>query len=114
MTDFVRRLDRRRDRELGAALARALATHDEAAFVARVVARLDARRVAAAWETLAGWAGRGVAAAVLVVLLSGLAARSQPASGPSLDTALVGIESRLLLEPATPDAGLLLELPTGP
>jgi len=100
--------DHRPDPELGAALRRALdpPRDDQAAFVARVMARYDGALAAATvptWEVLAAWSRRGIAlaaaAAVVVGFLLGRALRTRepletfdtamaPASGPGL-TALV-------------------------
>ena len=99
--------DHRPDAELGAALRRALdpPRGDQAAFVARVMARYDGALAAATvptWEVLAAWSRRGLAlaaaAAVLVGFLVGRAlqtpepetfdAAMAPTSGPGV-TALV-------------------------
>jgi hypothetical protein len=83
-----RMFDHRPDPELGAALRRALdpPRHDQAAFVARVMARYDGVLAAATvptWEVLAGWARRGIAAAVAAALLGGfLVARAVQAPEP--------------------------------
>lgn len=68
--------DHRPDPELGAALRRALdpPRDDQAAFVARVMARYDPAWTAAtvpAWEVLAGWARRGIAAALVAAVVGG-------------------------------------------
>lgn len=76
MTESPTPFDHRPDPVLGAALARALdpADPDTRAFVARVLARAETARAAPpTWEVLAGWAGRGIAAAALAALLVGLA-----------------------------------------
>ncbi len=103
-----RMFDHRPDPELGAALRRALdpARNDQAAFVARVMARYDGALAAGTvptWEVLAAWSRRGLAAAaaaaVLVGFLLGRALQAPepretfdtamaPANGPGL-TALV-------------------------
>lgn len=100
--------DHRPDAELGAALRRALdpPRGNQAAFVARVLARYDGALAAATvptWEVLAQWSRRGLAAAaaaaVLVGFLLGRALQTRepletfdaamaPVSGPGL-TALV-------------------------
>jgi hypothetical protein len=56
-----------RDPALGAELKRLLDPGDDAAFAARVVARLPNRR--SQWEVLAQWARPGIAAAVLATSL---------------------------------------------
>lgn len=68
--------DHRPDPELGAALRRVLdpPRNDQATFVARVMARYDSTLAAATvptWEVLAGWARRGIAAAVVAAALGG-------------------------------------------
>lgn len=68
--------DHRPDPELGAALRRALdpPRHDQAAFVQRVMARYDEALAAATvptWEVLAGWARRGIAAALVAAVAGG-------------------------------------------
>jgi len=99
--------DHRPDPELGAVLRRALdpPRGDQAAFLARVMARYDGALAAATvptWEVLAAWSRRGLAlaaaAAVLVGFLVGRAlqrpepetfdAAMAPTSGPGV-TALV-------------------------
>jgi hypothetical protein len=61
--------DAGRDAELGDALRRLLTQADDAAFAARVVARLPDR--VSLRDQLARWARPGVAAAVLVAALGG-------------------------------------------
>jgi hypothetical protein len=68
--------DHRPDPELGGALRRALdpPRNDQAAFVARVMARYDGALAAATvptWEVLAGWARRGIAAALVAAVVGG-------------------------------------------
>jgi len=68
--------DHRPDPELGAALRRALDAprNDQSAFVARVMARYDQALTAATvptWEVLAGWARRGIAAALVAAVVGG-------------------------------------------
>ena len=86
--------DHRPDAVLGAALGQALDPGDEAAFVARVLARADqARATAASWAAvLARWAGAGIAAAIVIALGAGyLVGRiaSGPAARPSVTEALI-------------------------
>jgi hypothetical protein len=69
--------DHRPDPELGGALRRALdpPRNDQAAFVARVMARYDGALAAATvptWEVLAGWARRGIAAALVAAVVGGV------------------------------------------
>jgi hypothetical protein len=65
--------DHRPDPRLGAALRHALDAGDDAAFVARVLARAAAVRPGS-WDTvLARWARLGLAAAMLVALAAGYA-----------------------------------------
>ena len=71
-----RTFDHRPDPELGGALRRALDSprDDQAAFVARVMARYDDALAAATvptWEVLAGWARRGIAVALLAAVVGG-------------------------------------------
>ena len=75
MTD-ERVFDHRPDPELGTALRRALdpPRDDHAAFVARVMAGYEDALAAATvptWEVLAGWARRGIAAAVIAAVVGG-------------------------------------------
>ncbi|HKV72065.1 MAG TPA: hypothetical protein VJN62_12500 [Gemmatimonadales bacterium] len=81
--------DHEPDARLGAALRHALEPTGHDAFVARVLAGMPATR-AGSWDILAGWAGRGIAAALLVALGAGFAAgrAMQPAAG-SMEEALV-------------------------
>ena len=91
--------DHRPDPELGAALRRALdpvdpSRTDQAAFVARVMARYDdALRTGTVptWEVLAAWSRRGLAAAAAAAVLIGfLVGRSLQTSEPpeTFDTAM--------------------------
>ncbi len=71
-----RTFDHRPDPELGGVLRRALDSprDDQAAFVARVMARYDDALAAATvptWEVLAGWARRGIAVALLAAVVGG-------------------------------------------
>jgi hypothetical protein len=63
--------DHRPDPVLGEALRAALDPGDAAPFVARVLAAAD-RRAAHTFEVLAGWARRGLAAAMILAALAGL------------------------------------------
>lgn len=68
--------DHRPDPELGAALRRALDAprSDQAAFVARVMARYDDALAAATvptWEVLAAWSRRGIALAAAAAVIGG-------------------------------------------
>lgn len=76
MTD-ERMFDHRPDPELGAALRRALdpPRDDQAAFVARVMARYDGALTAATvptWEVLAAWSRRGIALAAAAAVIGGV------------------------------------------
>lgn len=71
-----RMFDHRPDPELGAALRRALDAprNDQTAFVAGVMARYDDALTSATvptWEVLAGWARRGIAAALVAAVAGG-------------------------------------------
>jgi hypothetical protein len=86
--------DHRPDPALGAALGQALEPEgaDHAAFVARLLARLDDARGTPSWDrVLARWARLGVAAAVLFSLAAGyLAGRATAAPArPSVAEALI-------------------------
>jgi len=68
--------DHRPDPELGGALRGALdpPRNDQAAFVSRVMACYDGALAAATvptWEVLAGWARRGIAAALVAAVAGG-------------------------------------------
>jgi len=72
MTQEPLPFDHRPDPVLGAALRRALDAEGEAAFLARLLARVDDVRVAATWDAvLARWARLGVVAAVVVAVAAG-------------------------------------------
>ena len=82
--------DHEPDARLGAALREALAPRDHDAFVARVVAGLStARAGTGSWDILAGWAGRGIAAALLVALGAGFAAGRAMQPAAPMDEALI-------------------------
>jgi len=84
--------DHRPDPALGAALRQALEQEgSHAAFVARLLARVDDSRGAGSWDrVLARWARVGVAAAVLFSLAAGyLVGRATAAPGPSVAEALI-------------------------
>src|SRR5207245_2740487 len=69
MTQGPLPFDHRPDPVLGAALRRALEPEGEAAFLARLLARVDEVRLAATWDAvLARWARLGVVAAAVVAL----------------------------------------------
>ena len=90
MTEHPMPFDHEPDRELGAALRRALQPSAHEAFVARVVARAAAAP-RGSWDVLAGWAGRGIAAALLVVAGAGFAAGRalKPAAAAPIEEALI-------------------------
>jgi hypothetical protein len=95
MTD-ERMFDHRPDPELGAALRRALdpPRDDQAAFVARVMARYDGALAAATvptWEVLAAWWRRGIAVAAAAVLAGFLLGRAlqAPEAPETIDAAMV-------------------------
>jgi len=98
MTQEPLPFDHRPDPALGAALRRAHEPEGEggegghAAFVTRLLARVDDLRPTASWDAvLARWARVGVAAAVLVSLAAGyLVGRATAASArPSVAEALI-------------------------
>jgi hypothetical protein len=108
-----RMFDHRPDPELGAALRRALdpPRDDQAAFVARVMARYDGALAAATvptWEVLAAWSRRGIAAAAAAAVLAGfLVARAVQAPEPPevLDAALTPVAFINATDP--PDASVV-------
>jgi len=90
-----RMFDHRPDPELGAALRRALdpPRNDQGAFVGRVMARYDEALTAATvptWEVLAGWARRGIAAALVAAVVGGflLGRALQTPEPETFDTAM--------------------------
>ncbi|HYK11853.1 MAG TPA: hypothetical protein VEV39_13735 [Gemmatimonadales bacterium] len=85
--------DHEPDIQLGAALRQALEPAGHEAFVARVMAGVSTPK-AGSWDVLAGWAGRGIAAALLVALGAGFAA------GRALQPASASIEEGLMSAPA--------------
>jgi len=98
MTD-EKTFDHRPDPELGGALRRALdpPRDDQAAFVARVMARYDGALAAATvptWEVLAAWSRRGIALAAAAAILGGflLGRALQTAEPPeTFDTAMAAM-----------------------
>jgi hypothetical protein len=114
-----RLFDHRPDPELGAALRRALdpAADNQAAFVARVMARYDAALLEASvptWEVLARWARPGIAAAVVAAVLGGfLLGRTlrTPDEAATFDTAMAPTSgpglAALVTAPEPPDASVL-------
>ena len=117
MTEHQAAFDHRPDAELGAALRRALDPADPSdtpAFAARVLAGFDAARVPAAlpWEVLAGWSGRGIAAAALAALLAGLLLIRAPAAAMGVEEGFVspaegGATTALLAGQQAPDASVV-------
>ncbi|HTY06335.1 MAG TPA: hypothetical protein VMC86_07450 [Gemmatimonadales bacterium] len=94
MTEHQMPFDHQPDTELGDALRRALepAAHD--AFVARVMARVGTTR-AGSWDVLASWAGRGIAAALLVLGVGFAAGRMMQST-----VGTASIEEALVMGPA--------------
>ena len=81
--------DHEPDARLGAALREALAPAGHDAFVLRVMAGVSTTK-AGSWDVLAGWAGRGIAAALLVALGAGFAAgRAMQPSNHSIEEGLM-------------------------
>lgn len=80
--------DHQPDLELGDALRRALEPAGHEAFVARVVAQFAAPR-AGSLDVLAGWAGRGIAAAAVLALAAGFAAGRLMQPSGSIEEALM-------------------------
>ena len=90
MTPELTPFDHRQDAALGAALRRALAPEDQAAFVARVLARLEQPRGPTWHGVLARWARAGVAAAALIALVASyLVGRAPRASALTVAEALI-------------------------
>ena len=96
--------DHRPDPMLGAALRHALEAGDDAAFVARVLARSEeASAAAVSWDAvLARWARAGVAAAVFVALVAGYFVGRATATGntagpgrPSITEAMLGARTQV-------------------
>ena len=86
MNNELTPFDHRPDPALGAALRAALEPGDQAAFVTRVMAGLDAAR-APSWEILAAWARRGLAAAAVAALVAGFLLGRSLHAPASLDDA---------------------------
>jgi len=104
-----------RDKELGAALKRALDPGDNRVFVSRVLARIDSAPVAPLfWDLLASWARRGIPAAIMIAALTAflLALPRQPAANLE-DTLVGGAEggASLITSPSPPDAGAVVSTP---
>jgi hypothetical protein len=76
------------DAELGEALRRALEAPGEAAFVARVREALATARPRT-WDVLEQWAGRGLVAAALAVLVAGLVVARTGRGAARLDEVFV-------------------------
>ena len=112
MTD-ERMFDHRPDPELGAALRRALdpPRDDQAAFVARVMARYDGALAAATvptWAVLAAWSRRGIAVAAAAAVLAGFLlgrALQAPEAPATLDAALTPVAFINATDP--PDASVV-------
>lgn len=107
MSDRPSSFDHRPDPVLGDALRRALDAGDSRAFVARVLAAAPPRR-AAAWDVLATWARRGIAAALLAALAAGWAVGRSLERPASLDEAITAADTlaqtALVTAPRPPDA----------
>lgn len=107
--------DHRPDPALGAALREALAPGDPPAFVARVVAALDAhssRSRSTLVHHLASWARAGIAATAAAAIIGGLLLGRRAPAPASLDDVVVlaaGPTAQALLEaPAPPDPSFVL------
>ena len=105
--------DHQPDQELGAALRVALEAGDQAAFVARVLARTDlvraGRRATPTWEVLARWSRTGIAAAAAAALLAGfLIGRAMQAPVAIEEVAVAGEGATALMSsPRAPDASVV-------
>src|SRR5207245_6170306 len=99
MRQGPRPFEHRPDPVLGAALRRALEPEGEAAFLARLLARVDEVRLAATGDAvLARWARVGVVAAAVV----GLAAGYFVGRATAASTAQTGAEARRAPRPQPP------------
>jgi len=112
MTQESTPFDHRPDAALGAALREALAPGDHAAFVARVLAGLEAPPRAAHWEILASWARAGIAAAAVAAFVAGLlgerALRAPDSPVDLLAAAAAPSAQALLAAPLPPDPSVVL------
>jgi hypothetical protein len=107
--------DHRPDPELGAALRAALDGEDQAAFVARVLARAEhgplPRADAPTWDVLAGWARLGIVAAAAAALVAGLFVGRNARAAASLDDVVIASAGEgataLLSSPRAPDASVV-------
>jgi len=115
MTRDTTPFDHRPDPALGSALREALAADDDAAFVARVLARAG-RPAEAHWDVLASWARAGIAAAAVAALIAGILVGRGMSAAPSasavsvdeLFAAAAGPSGRALMTaPQPPDASVL-------
>ena len=83
--------DEEKDVALGAALRASLTASNDAAFVSRVMARIDdAPTAPLLWDLLASWARRGIPAAIMIAALTAflLALPREPAA--NLEDVLMG------------------------
>jgi hypothetical protein len=111
MTESRTPFDHRQDPVVGAALRQALATTDDAAFVARVLAAASRPQARSPVDVLAGWARPGIAAAAVAALAAGfLVGRGLSAPRESLDEAMV---AALTSSPATAALAQSTEPPDG-
>jgi len=103
--------DHRPDPVVGAALRQALTAADDAAFVARVLARA-ARAPIAHWDVLASWARAGIAVAAVAALVAGFLVGRAVSAPTSLEDVLVaaaGPSARaLVISSRPPDASVVL------
>lgn len=110
MTPESTPFDHRPDPVLGAALRAALTADGEAAFVARLLARLHERPVEY-WDVLASWARAGIAAAAGAMLVGGLVlgGRTVPASLDDVLAAGAGSSARaMVVSDQPPDPSVVL------
>lgn len=96
--------DHRPDTELGGWLRDTLSGSDDAAFAARVMARVPAQIVRESWYDILGeWARPGLAAAAVLVMLTGFGLGryvAAPAQTPD-ETVGTGIASARVFDPDT-------------
>lgn len=110
MSEFTP-FDHRPDPVLGDALREALTTGDDAAFARRVLAQWPGTPSESWWDVLGEWAGPGLAAAVLLLLATGmwLAGHRSPS-----ETAFAPVEEVAAAAAETLGAGALLASRTLP
>jgi hypothetical protein len=93
--------DHRPDAELGGWLRDALSAPDDAAFAARVMARVPAQMVRESWYDILGeWARPGLAAAAVLVMVAGFGLGRYVTSPAAVDDG-AGIVTARIFDPDT-------------